>query len=40
MARLPLFDSHAHMDCEHFDEDRDQIFAEIQNNLAGMINPG
>ena len=40
MARLPLFDSHAHMDCEHFDEDRDQIFAEIQNNLAGIINPG
>ena len=40
MARLPLFDSHAHMDCEHFDEDREQVFAEIQNNLAGMINPG
>ncbi|MDD4320447.1 MAG: TatD family hydrolase [Acidaminococcaceae bacterium] len=40
MARLPLFDSHAHMDCEHFDEDRAQVFEEIEQNLAGMINPG
>lgn len=40
MARLQLFDSHAHMDSEYFDEDRTQIFAEIEKNLLGMINPG
>ena len=40
MARLPLFDSHAHMDSEYFDADRSQVFKEIEENLAGMINPG
>jgi len=40
MARLPLFDSHAHMDCEDFDQDREEVFREIGLNLAGMINPG
>jgi TatD DNase family protein len=40
MARLPLFDSHAHMDCVDFDVDRSEVFKEIEVNLAGMINPG
>ena len=40
MARLPLFDSHAHMDSEYFDVDRNEVFKEIEENLSGMINPG
>jgi len=40
MARLKLFDSHAHLECEAFDEDREAVLAEIEANLAGVINPG
>jgi TatD DNase family protein len=40
MARLPLFDSHAHMDCGDFDQDREEVFREIEETLTGMINPG
>lgn len=40
MGRLNLFDSHAHMDDEAYDCDREEVFAEIEANLAGMINVG
>lgn len=35
-----VFDSHAHLDCEHFDADREEVFARLSQEIAGMINPG
>lgn len=36
-----IFDSHAHYDDEQFDEDRERVFKEIQNNgVIGVINCG
>ena len=36
-----LFDSHAHLDDEAFDADRDEVIARaLSNGLAGMVNPG
>lgn len=36
-----IFDSHAHYDDEQFDEDRERVFEEIQNNgVIGVINCG
>ena len=40
MSAIKVFDSHAHMDCEHFDEDREELFARLQEEIAGLINPG
>lgn len=40
MPRLQLFDSHCHLDCADFNEDREIILEEIRENLAGVINPG
>lgn len=40
MSRLNLFDSHAHLDCEHFDTDRAEVIKELEETLAGVINPG
>lgn len=40
MPRLLLFDSHCHLDCADFNEDREIILEEIRENLAGVINPG
>ncbi|MEG0969783.1 MAG: TatD family hydrolase [Acidaminococcaceae bacterium] len=40
MPRLELFDSHAHLDCEEFDQDRQELLAHLQGELAGIINPG
>lgn len=28
------------MDCEHFDADREEVFARLGQEIAGMINPG
>ena len=40
MSAIKVFDSHAHMDCEHFDEDREELFARLKEEIAGLINPG
>ena len=40
MSRTGLFDSHAHMDSEYFDEDRDQLLTFLSKELDGIINPG
>ena len=40
MANTGLFDSHAHLDDEQFDEDRNAVIERINDNLAGIINPG
>lgn len=40
MGRLNLWDSHAHMDCEDYAADREEVFRQIEENMAGMINPG
>ena len=35
-----VFDSHAHMDSDYFDADREEVFAQLRQEIAGMINPG
>ena len=35
-----VFDSHAHMDSDYFDADREEIFEQLRQEIAGMINPG
>lgn len=40
MSGVKVFDSHAHMDCEQFDADREEVFARLKTEIAGMINPG
>jgi TatD DNase family protein len=36
-----LFDSHAHLDDEAFDADREEVIARaLANGLTGMVNPG
>ena len=35
-----LFDSHAHLDDEAFDDDRDEIIENCSARLKGVINPG
>lgn len=36
-----LFDSHAHLDDERFDDDREEVIARaLAGGLCGMINPG
>ena len=37
---LKLFDSHAHLDSDSFDEDRDEVIKESLEKLAGFLNPG
>jgi TatD DNase family protein len=40
MDRLPLFDTHAHLDTEEFAADRDSLIREIGESMLGFINPG
>lgn len=40
MKKLPLFDSHAHLDVEDFDTDREELLRSIGENMAGIIDPG
>lgn len=40
MKKLPLFDSHAHLDVEDFDRDREELLRSIGESMAGIINPG
>ena len=40
MSRTGLWDSHAHLDDEWFDEDRAELMEQIQKDLEGVINPG
>ena len=40
MSRLGIFDTHAHLDTPHFDEDRGALLAQIGEDLEGVINPG
>ena len=35
-----VFDSHAHMDSDYFDADREEIFEQLRQEISGMINPG
>ena len=35
-----VFDSHAHMDSDYFDDDREEVFEQLRQEIAGMINPG
>lgn len=39
MARLNLWDTHAHLDDAQFDNDRDELIAQLGETLAGVINP-
>ena len=40
MKKLPLFDSHAHLDVEDFDRDREELLRSIEESMAGIIDPG
>ena len=40
MSRTGLWDSHAHLDDEAFNPDREELIAQLQQDLEGVINPG
>ncbi len=40
MSRTGLWDSHAHLDDEAFNEDREQLIAQLEQDLDGIVNPG
>ena len=40
MKKLTLFDSHAHLDVEDFDRDREELLRSIGESMAGIIDPG
>ena len=40
MKKLPLFDTHAHVDVEDFDADREELLRAIGETMAGIIDPG
>ncbi len=40
MSRTGLWDSHAHLDDEAFNEDREQLVAQLGQDLDGIVNPG
>ena len=40
MSKKILWDSHAHLDDEAFNEDRKQLIEQLQGKLAGIVNPG
>lgn len=40
MSRTGLWDSHAHLDDEAFDGDREQLILQLQEDLDGVINAG
>ena len=37
---MKVFDSHAHLDDNRYDEDRDEVLERSLRELAGVINPG
>lgn len=40
MSRTGLWDSHAHLDDEAFNEDREELIAQLEQDLDGIVNPG
>lgn len=40
MSRTGLWDSHAHLDDEAFNEDREQLIAQLEQDMDGIVNPG
>lgn len=40
MSKTGLWDTHAHLDDNQFDKDRDALCAELAEILEGVINPG
>ena len=40
MSRTGLWDSHAHLDDEVFNEDREQLIAQLEQDMDGIVNPG
>ena len=40
MSRTGLWDSHAHLDDEAFDQDREQLIDQLALDLEGIVNPG
>lgn len=40
MSRTGLWDSHAHLDDEAFDCDREQLILQLEMDLEGIVNPG
>ena len=39
MSRTGLWDSHAHLDDEAFNEDREQLIAQLEQDMDGIVNP-
>ena len=40
MSRTGLWDSHGHLDDEAFDADREELIAQLEQTLDGIVNPG
>lgn len=40
MSRTGLWDSHGHLDDEAFDADREELIAQLEQALDGIVNPG
>lgn len=40
MSRTGLWDSHAHLDSDYFTSDREQLIAQLEQDLDGIVNPG
>lgn len=40
MSRTGLWDSHAHLDDEAFDKDREELIVQLEQDLDGVINAG
>lgn len=40
MNKICLWDSHAHLDDEAFDSDRDELILQLKESLEGIVNPG
>lgn len=40
MSRTGLWDSHAHLDDDWFEEDREELIAQLKIDLDGIVNPG
>ena len=38
MSRTGLWDSHAHLDDEAFNEDREQLIAQLEQDMLSQIN--
>lgn len=40
MSRTGLWDSHAHLDDKAFDKDREELLAQLEQDLDGVVNAG